>query len=68
MYSSYAPQAILAGYLVLAMIGTPILRYSMIKRGSTGFVSWPEFWSTWLADAIGKSVLVGLLFWGGFWG
>lgn len=68
MYSFKVPQMILAAYLVIVIVGAPILRKIMIKRGATGFVSWRDFWSTWSADVVGKIVLVAILFWGGFWG
>jgi hypothetical protein len=67
MFSFDWPQAVVSGYLVLTVTGTPVLRFSMMRKGVGGFVSWNEFWKTWSVDAALKLALVMCLYFGGFW-
>lgn len=69
MFSSWFwPQWFVAGYVVLVLIGTPVVRAIQIRRGSKGFGPWGEFWGLWSVDFVIKLVLVVVLFFGGFWG
>jgi hypothetical protein len=68
MYSFGVAQWVLAVWLGLVVLGTPVLRLVMIRNGAQGFVPWREFWGKWTVDFVLKSILVGLLWVGGFWG
>lgn len=72
MFSFGWPQLIIASYIAFVLLATPLIRLISIRYGErTGqyaFVSWKEYWGKWSVDAFIKAALIGLLYWGGFWG
>ena len=64
---SHWPQIIIPAYLVLVALGAPVLRTVLIRRGNKGFTPWPDFWAKWGFDLFNKTVLVCVLYIGGFW-
>lgn len=72
MFSFGWPQLIVVSYMAFVLLATPLIRLISIRyttgTGQYAFVSWKEYWGKWSADAIVKAALIGLLYWGGFWG
>jgi hypothetical protein len=75
-------QWLLAAYLVAMTVITPMFRFAIfehapeiatavekwdMQRGGRRNRTWPEFWTKWLFELIGRLVLVLILRWGGFW-
>ena len=68
MYSLLEPRLILGVYFVVCLITVPLIRVVMIAEGAKGFSPWREFWGKRAVSLLHTIIIVGLLWWGGFWG